>query len=649
VRGSIRAARVRRWLTIGAAAAAVLCARRASAFGLEGHFIIEAAAYKRLLEMERVPGTGVSGRALLAALVADGVLVAPPCFDRRNRFCGARDRLEEPLTFWPRLGAGAADIIIDRQLSERGQCQHFMAETADGLSPVDPRLGVPGALATTAYSRCLMVLGAAFDGLLRDPRLAQRRLVGTYALMHAIQDSFSGAHAARDGQGRIVHLLSWKLIDWPSYWAHGRAAFPAQTHHGITDDRDEDYLFPDATTEEGRRCASVRNPYALSERCLTPRALAAVDAISDFLVLAYKLRARAFAAGREASLASPEDLALWREYVHKHLDSAAAPAEAPPPQLRIGIPRADTFIGAQSTFARDGVGVGAWGARMFYGPAVPFALSLAAGAGYTRRSDQGGVIAGVGAGLYLPLVRRFSIGATPAGVSVDCPTGLDGCDVEAFATLGELLVPLPHSIWLGVQGPRWSWSERALRGSVVSVALGWSHEQAPSRPAAGAEAAATWDPPTPDEVTGYRSASTSWLFFFAATAASTAENQWVGGGFEARRDRDRWNRRSGWAPALSVAAARGTIEGTHDPSLTVAPLARYYLATDRLWLGVTPAAVRIGPFDGQAFGADVAGTAAVGLIIGKLEISVESPPLSYVSRDRWHALPLPVRLGLLFD
>ena len=649
MRRSVRAARVRRWLTIGAVVAAALTARRASAFGLEGHFIIEAAAYKRLLAMERVPGTGVSGRALLAALVADGLLVPPPCFDRRNRFCGARDRVEQPLTFWPRLGAGAADIIIDRQLSERGQCQHFMAETADGLSPPDPQLGVPRALATTAYTRCVMVLGVALDGILRDPRLAQRRLVGTYALMHAIQDSFSGAHAARDRQGRIVHLLSWKLIDWPAYLARGQTALPARTHHGITDDRDDEYLRPDATTDDGRSCKSVRNPYALSESCLTPRALAAVDAISDLLVLAYKLRARASAAGREASLASQEDLGLWRQYVRKHLDSAAAPAEAPLPQLQLGIPRADTFLGLQSTLARDGWGAGGWGARLFYGPAVPFALSLAAGAGYTRRSDRGGVIAGVGAGLYLPLVRRFSVGATPAGVSFECPTSLEGCDAEAFATLGELLVPLPRSMWLGVQGPRWSWSERALRGSVVSLALGWSHEQAPARPAAGADAAAVWDPPGPDEVTSYRSAATSWLFFFAATAASTSENQWVSGGVEARLDRDRWNRRSGFAPALSVAAARGTIEGTQAPSLTVAPVARYYLATDRLWLGVTPAAARIGPFDGQPFGVDVAGAAAVGVVIGKLEISVESPPLSYVSRDRWHSLPIPVRLGLLVD
>jgi hypothetical protein len=61
--------------------------------------------------------------------------------------------------------------------------------------------------------------------LLRNPRLAHERLAGMYVLMHAIQDSFSAAHAARDDQGRIIHLLSWKLIDWPRYFAHGRGTF----------------------------------------------------------------------------------------------------------------------------------------------------------------------------------------------------------------------------------------------------------------------------------------------------------------------------------------------------------------------------------------------------------------------------------------
>ena len=34
---------------------------------------------------------------------------------------------------------------------------------------------------------------------------------------------------------RIVHLLSWTLIDWARYVLHGRTGFPAPTHHGVTD------------------------------------------------------------------------------------------------------------------------------------------------------------------------------------------------------------------------------------------------------------------------------------------------------------------------------------------------------------------------------------------------------------------------------
>src|SRR4051812_20235284 len=229
---------------MGAVAASALCGPRAFAFELDGHYVIEAVAYQRLLGLAKVPDTEVSGRGLLAALIAAGVLAEPRCFDDEHPgdSCRPQDRRERPLTFWPRLGAGAADIIINRQLSDRGQCQHFMAQTVDGLSAPDPRLGVPAALVTDAYSRCVTIVGAVFDGILRDPRLASQRLAGMYVLMHAIQDSFSAAHAARDDQGRIVHLMSWTLIDWPTYLVHGRGAFPSRTHHATSDRRDAEYL-----------------------------------------------------------------------------------------------------------------------------------------------------------------------------------------------------------------------------------------------------------------------------------------------------------------------------------------------------------------------------------------------------------------------
>ena len=178
---------------------------------------------------------------------------------------------------------------------------------------------------------------------------------------------------------------------------------------------------------------------------------------------------------------------------------------------------------------------------------------------------------------------------------------------------------------------------------------GWSHEDAPPGAHAGPNAVTSWNPPGPDEVSGYRRDATSWLFFFAATAASTSQNQWVAGGVELRRDRDRWDRRSGWAPALSLAVASGTTHGSRGGSVSVAPILRFYLVPNRIWLGATPATFRVGALDGRSIGADVAGAAGLGIIIGKLELSAESPPLSYVSRERWHAIPVPVRLGLLWD
>ena len=57
----------------------------------------------------------------------------------------------------------------------------------------------------------------------------------------------------------------------------------------------------------------------------------------------------------------------------------------------------------------------------------------------------------------------------------------------------------------------------------------------------------------------------------------------------------------------------------------------------------------MGALGGRAVGVDVAARAGVVLEVGRLELAIDSPPLSYVSRARWHALPFTVRLGLRFD
>jgi hypothetical protein len=641
---------------VAVAIAIALFGARASAFDLDSHEIIEAVAYRRLLALEVVPGTGasaVSGRALLGALIATGVLAQPPCFDRNRPRgdCGPAQRLDFPMRYWPALHAGAPDLVIDRQLGQQGQCQHFMANTSDGLTPPDPRVGVPAALVTVAYQRCVRVLGAAFDLILRDPQLAQWRLAGTYALMHALQDSFSAAHVRRTPHFEIEHLLSWTLIDWPRALWHGRARFPAETHHAITDRRDAEAVRADAYAHDGRACSDFRNPYAFPEDCLTERGSAAADAVVDFLVAIYRARTGASAHGRQASLFSGagDETRVWLGFVRDHLTSVHAPAElpaAPPDPLR----RSDVFVGAQGILGDHRLGGGLWGAKLFLGPATPFVLGLTSGVAYTRADGAGQLGAGTELALLLPLVRRFTIGAAPIGVRVACDTHFESCRADAVASLGVLLVPLGDAVWLGIEGPRWSWTERAIGDSWVGLSFGWSHERIGRSDPPGADAIATWDPPRIDEVRSFRSARSTRTIYLAATAVSQRENSFAGFGFEWRRDRDVWDRRAGLAPGVQVEVDGGRIENdAPGGGLAVAPTLRAYLLPGRLAVNATPALVRVGALAGRALAVDVAARGGVALEVGRLELAVDSPPLSYVSTARWHALPITVRLGMRLD
>jgi hypothetical protein len=638
------------------ATALFVCDPVAQAFELGGHEIIEAAAYKRLLAMELVPGTGapaVSGRALVAMLIADGVLDEPPCFDRDHPRgdCGADQRLDLPLLYWPLLHAGGPDLVLDRQLGQQGQCQHFMANTTDSLTPIDPAFGVPAALVTEAYLRCVRVAGTAFDLILRDPQLATWRLAGTYVLMHAIQDSYSAAHANRTPRFEIVHLLSWTLIDWPRYLLHGRWSFAPETHHAPSDRRDADFLLWDGRASDGRACRDFHNAYAVPEECLTERAKAAVDAVVDLLVAIYKQRADARDAGRPASLfsASGDEAKAWRGFVREHLPSVSTPALLPVAPHR-PLRRSDVFVGVQALAGDHALGGGLWGAKLFIGPAVPFVLALTGGAGYARSDGVGQLAASMNLGLLLPLVRRFSIGASPVGVRVACDTHFDGCTADAVAGLGVLLIPLGDAAWLGITGPDWSWTDRAIGRSWFGVAFGWSHERVRRRAPPAPDAIAAWDPPRLDEVHAFRSARSTRAIYLAATMVSRPENSFGGFGLEWRLDRDVWDRRAGISPGLQIEVDGGRIEQSEPGGgLAVAPTVRAYLLPNRLAVSATPALVRAGAIAGRAFTVDVAARAGVVVDVGRLELAIDSPPISYVATARIHPLPVAVRLGFLLD
>jgi hypothetical protein len=336
-------------------------------------------------------------------------------------------------------------------------------------------------------------------------------------------------------------------------------------------------------------------------------------------------------------------------FVRTHLPSVVEPAELPS-EPREALARPDVFVGVQGVGAANGLGVGVWGGRLLYGPATPFALAVLGGAGWSRVNGVGQLGVGARLGLLLPVVRRFAIGVAPAGLQVNCQTDLGGCQPGLTATLGELLIPLGTSTWLGVEGPRWSWNDRAFAGPWAGLALGWSHERGPHPDPPGSEALATWDPPRPDEVTAYRTARSTRGVYLATTVASRAENTFVGVGLDWARDRDRWNRRAGLVPALQLEVDGGAIEGTERGGVVAGSGAlRYYVLPDRLALAVTPALVRVGVIADRPVGLDVAGRIGVIFDLGRLAIGADSPPLSYLSRDRWHALPFTVRLGLRLD
>jgi hypothetical protein len=202
-------------------------------------------------------------------------------------------------------------------------------------------------------------------------------------------------------------------------------------------------------------------------------------------------------------------------------------------------------------------------------------------------------------------------------------------------------------VWLAVQGPSYSWGQRELQDSRLGLALGWWHERHPREVLTNA-APITWQPPARDEVRAYYLSYTTTLAYLTATVASTAKNRTVGAGVEVLLDRDRWNRRAGLAPGLAAELAAGTVEGADTGVVGIAALARWYLLPDRVAVVLAPAVLRVRVADLHSPGAvDVSGRVGVALAVGRVEVRVDSPPLSYVSTQRWHGRPFSTSLAVM--
>ena len=159
------------------------------AFDTEGHRVIEALAYRTLLE----GGDGLPPRPeVLRDLINDGALVPPICFgvDAPERCSEAVS--ENPLLAWPQPRTDRPDNDYSRQFSRPGQCVHFMAMLSDqGTVPLEGR-HVPRGLATTAVARCTNLIEDMMRQVVVVGGVPTRESgYGLYELMHAVSDSFS--------------------------------------------------------------------------------------------------------------------------------------------------------------------------------------------------------------------------------------------------------------------------------------------------------------------------------------------------------------------------------------------------------------------------------------------------------------------------
>ena len=287
----------------------ILFSIRCFAFSPEGHEVIEASSYKFLIENElEINGQKINGKEVLKELIEKGYLYDPlqaPLSETSNG-----DQIVLPV-----IGSGTPDLIASRQLSNRGQCYHFMASVKDVYeSESITTSGYPIKLAKDAYKRCILLMTAMTERIIDDPLSSHLSYQNVYAMIHLIVDSFSDAHVIRDENGGIEILKAWRLTGLFSYLFHwqGWEYFSTNTHHAIKDDFDEQYAVG--------KCGKVNHPLKMESECLTKNGLDARDAVVDYLVLLWELDK----INNEEDVRLEENLdakEIWDAYLEKYFKS----------------------------------------------------------------------------------------------------------------------------------------------------------------------------------------------------------------------------------------------------------------------------------------------------------------------------------------
>ena len=405
-------------LVLGAALLAIPGA--SAAFDQRGHDVIEAMAYRSLVEGR----DGLPPQSdVLRDLINDGALVPPICFGRGpNPPEECRTKVSEnPLLNWPQPRTDRPDNNYRRQFTEAGQCGHFMGMLADEASDPLPGRHVPRSLATTAFVRCSNML----DDIMRHVVMVggpgiRESGYGLYELMHAVTDSFSYAHTERKpGTHQIDFLRVWGPISTLAWTRLARYYTDSPLQHDALDARDSAYV-RNFVEIGGLPCKNLTAlPYSVPYACLSEEGDLARQAVVELLIAVRDLR-RAQLNSPPGQVSEPQESAIWKRFKARWF-TPVTPCQGVECQARQPaelVQAGGLLLGAGATFNPS---------RAFYDLTAhlrliewsqqqsPFVLALDAEAGYRRNSERAGRLGVVGAGLILelPFDRRSALGISP--------------------------------------------------------------------------------------------------------------------------------------------------------------------------------------------------------------------------------------------
>ena len=488
--------------------ASIASSRTAAGFDSKGHDVIEALAYRTLVEGH---GNQAPAPEVLRDLFNDGALARPICFGgvaTQTTACRTAS-VDNPLLEWPEPRTDRPDAAFRRQFSDPGQCYHFMATLEDEATAPLEGSPIPRALATTAVVRCRDLL----DGLLRQIVVVGGATTrdggrGLYELMHSVTDSFSYAHAQRTPTHAIAFLRTWEPIAKLAGGRLGATYSMSPTRHAAHDPRDQAYVRNFAEVE-GRPCRDLTDfPYDVPFDCLSDEGDLARQALVELLVVVRRLRDAQLAAGSPID-AQPEQSDEWRAYKDKWFRPATPcqGTECSARQPIEGVPSNDLLLGVSATYdpTRHLYGAALRGMLLKYAWDLnPFVYGVAADIGYGRRYDDGTHygVAALELDVLLPVGKRAAVGLTPA---------LSGYAFGSSAHAGPQLlsqalridaVPV-RNLWVELAGPvqidwitaRFEWSFGLTVGFAPSLKEAASDTVVRSRPHAVEPRDDTWSPP----------------------------------------------------------------------------------------------------------------------------------------------------------